>query len=62
MPDGSHGKQFIIKASFLRHVNDEPRFGNEPTFSIPLTTEDLAASLDRRHHADFEVQVQERQR
>ena len=38
MPDGSHGKQFIVKASFLRHVNDEPRFGNEPTFSMPLTT------------------------
>jgi hypothetical protein len=43
MPDGSHGKQFIIKASFLKHISDEPRFGSEPTFSMPLTTEDLAA-------------------
>jgi hypothetical protein len=45
MPEGSHGKQFIIKASFLKHIDDEPRFGNEPTFSMPLTTEDLAAAL-----------------
>jgi hypothetical protein len=62
MPAGSHGKQFIIKASFLKHVNDEPRFGNEPTFSMPLTTEDLAATLDRQHHEDFEEQIQEVER
>jgi hypothetical protein len=47
LPDGSHGKQFIVKASFLKHVNDEPRFSNEPTFSMPLTTENLAAALAR---------------
>lgn len=41
MPDDSHGKQFIIKASFLKHVDDTPVFGTEQTFSIPLTTEDL---------------------
>jgi hypothetical protein len=62
MPAGSHGKQFIIKASFLKHVDDEPRFGNEPTFSMPLTTEDLAAALDRQHHEDFEAQVRETER
>jgi len=62
MPDGSHGKQFIVKASFLKHVNDEPRFGNEPTFSMPLTTEDLAATLDRQHHENFEAQMQEVER
>ncbi|MDR0610119.1 MAG: hypothetical protein LBG58_08420, partial [Planctomycetaceae bacterium] len=62
MPDGSHGKQFIIKASFLKHIDDEPRFGNEPTFSMPLTTEDLAAALDRQHHEDFETQLQEIER
>jgi hypothetical protein len=62
MPEGSHGKQFIIKAAFLTHVNDEPRFGNEPTFSMPLTTEDLAAALDRQHHEDFEEQVREVER
>jgi hypothetical protein len=62
MPDGSHGKQFIIKASFLKHINDEPRFGSEPTFSMPLTTEDLAATIDRQHHEDFETQLQEVER
>jgi hypothetical protein len=62
MPDGSHGKQFIIKAAFLKHVDDDPRFGNEPTFSMPLTTEDLAAALDRQHHEEFEVQLQEVER
>jgi hypothetical protein len=62
MPDGSRGKQFIIKASFLRHVNDVPRFGNQPTFSMPLATEDLAATLDHQHHADFEAQLQEVER
>jgi hypothetical protein len=43
MPEGSKGKMFIIKAAFLRHIDDEPKFGAEPTFSMPLTTEDLAA-------------------
>jgi hypothetical protein len=43
MPDGSYGKQFIIKSSFLKHVDDEPHFGNKPKFSMPLMTEDLAA-------------------
>jgi hypothetical protein len=62
MPEGSRGKQFIIKASFLKHVDDAPRFGNEPTFSMPLTTEDLAAALDRQHHEEFEAQLQEIER
>jgi hypothetical protein len=62
MPDGSHGKQFIIKASFLKHINDEPRFGNEPTFSMPLTTQDLVSALDRQHHEEFEAQMQEVER
>jgi hypothetical protein len=44
MPPGSHGKQFIIKASFMKHPDDVPHFGNSPTFSMPLTTDDLAAS------------------
>jgi hypothetical protein len=51
MPAGSHGKQFIIKAAFLKHVSDEPRFGAEQTFSMPLTTEDLVAG--GRSREDF---------
>jgi hypothetical protein len=54
MPPGSHGKQFILKAAFLRHVDDRPVFGPEPTFSMPLTTEDLAATAARRRHEIFE--------
>jgi hypothetical protein len=62
MPEGSHGKQFIIKAAFLQHVDDEPRFGNEPTFSMPLTTADLAATLDNQHHEEYEERLREVER
>jgi hypothetical protein len=59
MPEGSRGKQFVIKASFLKHVDDAPLFGNEPTFSMPLNTADLLAILDRQHHEEFEEHVRE---
>jgi hypothetical protein len=62
MPDGSHGKQFMIKASFLKHLNDDPRFGSEPTFSMPLTTEELVTLQDRQHHEEFEAQMREVER
>jgi hypothetical protein len=55
MPKGSHGQQFLIKASFLKHINDEPRFGNQPTFSMPLTTEDLVAGLERQQDGDLKI-------
>ncbi|MDR0757198.1 MAG: hypothetical protein LBF85_05055 [Tannerella sp.] len=47
MPGSTRGKLFIIKAAFLKHINDNPVFGPEATFSMPLTTEDIAASLER---------------
>jgi hypothetical protein len=47
MPEGSHGKLFIIKASFMKRPDDQPVFGNSPTFSMPLTTGDLAASVKK---------------
>jgi hypothetical protein len=59
MPDSSHGKQFLIKAAFLKHVDDEPRFGNEPAFSMPVTTEDLADALNRQRREDSEAQQHE---
>jgi hypothetical protein len=62
MPVGSRGKLFIIKAAFLRHVDDNPKFGPEPTFFMPLTTEDLAAITDHRHHEEFEERVREVER
>jgi hypothetical protein len=62
MPAGSHGKQFIIKASFLKHVDDMPRFGNAPTFSMPLSTTDLAASHGRQHQEERDAYRQENER
>ena len=50
MPDGSHGKQFIIRAAFLKHTSDRPYFGSEQTFSMPLTTIDMVS--DARHQHD----------
>jgi hypothetical protein len=57
MPDGSHGKQFIVKAAFLKHINDEPKFGADQTFSMPATTEDLAATFEQQHREMFEKQA-----
>jgi hypothetical protein len=62
MPDGSYGKQSLIKASFLRHIDDELRFGPQPIFSMPLTMEDLVATLDRQDHEEFEAHVREVER
>ena len=62
MPEGSHGKQFIIKASFLKHIDDKPRFGNEPTFSMPLTTSDLVSTINSQHHEEVEAQQNELER
>ncbi|MDR1456046.1 MAG: hypothetical protein LBJ01_10375 [Tannerella sp.] len=62
MPEGCHGHQYAAKASFLKHVNDSPRFSNEVTFSMPLTTGDLIAELDRQHHEDYENQIREVER
>jgi hypothetical protein len=62
MPEDSHGKLFVIKASFLQHVDDEPSFGNEPTFSMPITTEDLIVAIDRQHHEDSNAQTHEVER
>jgi hypothetical protein len=62
MPEGSHGKQFIAKAAFLKHVDDQPLFGNQQTFSMPLTTEDLIKALDQQHHDEFEEKIREVER
>jgi hypothetical protein len=54
MPEGSHGKMFLIKASFLKHVNDSPLFGNEPAFSMPLSTGDMAdAALQKKKEREL---------
>jgi hypothetical protein len=48
MPDGSHGRQFIIKASLPKHIDDKPRFCPQPAFTMPYTAEDLAASVGKK--------------
>jgi hypothetical protein len=59
LPDGSHGKQFLVKAAFLTHVDDRPDFADGPTFSMPLTTEDLINAVEHHHHQDFEEHMRE---
>jgi hypothetical protein len=59
MPSGSHGKQFLVKVSFLIHVDDEPLFGTEQIFAMPLTAQDLIAALDKQSYENFEARVQE---
>jgi hypothetical protein len=43
----------------MKHVDDTPRFGNEPTFSMPLTTEELITEHDRQHHEEFDERLRE---
>jgi hypothetical protein len=62
VPASERGKTLIVKAAFLKHFDDVPRFGNEPMVTMPISTEDLAAALDRQHHEDFEAQMQEVER
>jgi hypothetical protein len=59
MPKESRGKQFTIKASFLRHIDDEPLFGSQPTFSMPMNTNDILAAIDHHHHEEYEAKIRE---
>jgi hypothetical protein len=54
MPEDSHGKAFIAKAAFLKHVDDTPDFGPQATFSMPLTTQDLLIALRKQHEEEAE--------
>jgi hypothetical protein len=45
IPASERGKTLIVKAAFLKHVDDVPCFGNEPMVTMPISTEDLAAAL-----------------
>jgi hypothetical protein len=62
MPEGSHGRQFVIKAAFLKHLDDAPKFGPQPTFTMPHSTEDLIRTLDRQHHEAYEAHIREAER
>jgi hypothetical protein len=59
MPVGSRGKEFTIKIAFLRHVDDEPVFGGQPTFSMPLNTNDILAAVNDHHQEELEDQLRE---
>jgi hypothetical protein len=41
MPDDAHGKTFIAKAAFLKHIEDEPRYGKEVFFTMPKNIGDI---------------------
>jgi hypothetical protein len=47
LPKDSQGKAFIAKASFLKHVDDSPLFGNQTVFSMPLTLSDLGKLFEK---------------
>jgi hypothetical protein len=53
------GRQFVIKAAFLKHPDDEPEFDPQPTFTMPYPTEDLIHTLDRQHHEEYESHIRE---
>jgi hypothetical protein len=62
MPEDCHGKQYVVKAAFLKHVDDEPRWSNEVTFTMPKTVLDLSAVLDQQHLDDMEEHLREVER
>jgi hypothetical protein len=41
MPEGSRGKQFVLRAAFLRHLDDDPVYSSEVTFTMPLMIRDI---------------------
>jgi hypothetical protein len=57
MPEGSHGKYFMLAAAFLKHIDDEPKFGEFTIFSMPKSNNELIAVLDQQHHDDFEARL-----
>jgi hypothetical protein len=59
MPIDARGKEFTIKIAFLRHPDDEPVFGSQPTFSMPLNTNDILAAVDHHHQEELEEQLRE---
>lgn len=58
----SHGRQFVVKASFLRHVSDTPLFGNQLAFSIPLRTIAANDTSGQRRQNDFNMPWRNRER
>lgn len=59
MPKRSRGKRLSVRAALLRHVDDEPRFGNAFVFTMPSNTGELAAAIARQQREDLEEQLRE---
>jgi hypothetical protein len=59
LPNDSHGKQFVVRASFLVHPDDAPLFNEGSTFSMPLTTRDLIESIKNYHGEEIDAKQQE---
>jgi hypothetical protein len=63
LPKSTRGHQLIAKAAFLQHVDDVPRFSKiEPMFSMPLSVEDLAATLDDQYQQERDERARELER
>jgi hypothetical protein len=62
LPKDSHGKQFLVRASFLVHPGDAPTFHEGTTFSMPLTTRDLIDSIKNYHSEELDAKDAEIER
>jgi hypothetical protein len=57
------GKQVMISAAFLQHVDDTPRFGEiQPVITMPLNTGDLVKSLEHKHEDEHAAHMEEIER
>jgi hypothetical protein len=54
MPQGSHGKHFLVQVALLKHVEDTPRFGPQQTFTLPLSTEEIFQSRVEKESNEME--------
>jgi hypothetical protein len=54
MPEGSRGQMFFVKAAFLKHPNDVPKFSYETSFTMPYLTDDIAKLIKQQQEADLE--------
>jgi hypothetical protein len=54
MPEGSRGKLFYVRAAFLKHMDDAPRFGPQPSFTMPYITEDVAKLIKKQYEEEVE--------
>jgi hypothetical protein len=57
MPKGAHGKQFFVQASFLKHLDDDPLFGNQALVSLPRDTVDLLAEAAEARAKANEIDI-----